>query len=301
MRTRRAFVTGSAVTAATVVAGCVEDGEGSGDGNATGRDGARANGTADEGDTEDGAVEDGDGSDGGDAARSITVESVTAPERAAIGEDFAVEIRLGNDGPRGSYPLELERRTDGQWERIVARNVTVDAGGNTTVTVPGINGTAVGTHRFRVGQDGPTAETRVVGAQRTVGDGFATRGIEVTVDEIRYRRSYTYLDEDETKRVEAPRRRQFAWVWVTAENAGETRTTLPKPNQFVLRIDGTEYGPVDVDREEDRFRSATVLPGSNRNGWIAFEVPMDLEKSDVEVAWFETGDDGEVQAFWRPE
>lgn len=293
MRTRRRFVTVASASVVTGLAGCVDDGapsdEGPTDESANDTDGEPS---------DDGATNDTDAMD----PASITATSIEAPSRADLGDPFDLEVTLRNDGQAsGSYPLEVYRRRGAEWERIHSEDVSVEADATSSVTISGVNGSVVGPLRFRVGSDGPTAETAVGGAQRTVGERFTSDGVAFSVDAIEYRREYVWQDDESERRVKAPDRQQYAWVTVTAENVAETRRDLPRPRDFSLLLQGDEYEPADIKRERDRYEGGSVLSGTQRSGWIAFQIPNQIPKDEVRIAWDHRSDEGELQAYWRPE
>lgn len=322
MRTRRVFLASASTVAAAGLAGCTGDGgdadgaadqSDGGDGPTNESDDGPTNESSDGGaaadagggmDGRDGNATDADGNaSDGSGTPAIKVTGIEVPERVGIGDDFDVTVALANGGDGdGAHPIELHRRgPTGGWQRIHTENVSVAAGENATVTVSGVNSSVVGAQRFRVGRKGPTATTAVGGALREYGESFTTDGVTITVEEPGYRRDYTWQDGDAERSETAPREQTYAWVTVNAENVGETRSSLPTAEQFALLVDGDQVDVAEVKRERERYEGGSVLPDVSREGWVAFQVPMQLAEERVRIAWDRRGDDGEVQAYWGTE
>ena len=141
------------------------------------------------------------------------------------------------------------------------------------------------------------------GEEFSFGETFvAPNDVAVTVDRVELTDSYEWSGgSGSTYTEEAPDGKQFAWVYLTAENRSGDTEFLPLDWDIYIRSGNRQYDAELVLRDEGQYEGGQVGPGIVRDGWLNYEIPADLAVSDLSVVWHESGIFDEWTATWSGE
>lgn len=233
-----------------------------------------------------------------DGLPQLSVEGVSSPETAEIGEKFIFEITVRNSGGgRGTYRGEYQ--ASAPTHREVRNSFTLDVPPNSTAAkrlslVPRAMGTATVTVPD---VEGATASTEIQPARFRFGERLTTAiGLEFEVDDPTFADQIEYVTIDgEEGTADAPEGRQFLLVRVAY--ADDTDDWGPPERwQFTVESGHDEYpaktvtfwgDPVNFEEpvEAPEYDAPGQVPG-----YALFEVPEDfgLSDFDFQIAWSPT-------------
>jgi hypothetical protein len=125
-------------------------------------------------------------------------------------------------------------------------------------------------------------------------------GIVATAGDLDLERAYTYtnfLDEEQTE----PASDGYQWAFLDFEATNDSGSSefLPLESDISLIAGNQQFDSVFISKEEGKYEGGEVQPGITRSGWIAYEVPENLDKNDFSVAWSGSTFDGEWAVRWN--
>jgi hypothetical protein len=231
------------------------------------------------------------------------------PETAEIGTEVTLEITIRNTGGQtGDFTAPLHARTpDSNWQE----------GGDWTFTdvAPGESATAeidepvifdyIQRYEFRLGQSPKTAVLQTVSAKVPWGEEYATPGgYRIRADEPTLQDSYEYEDfRGNIKDAEPDNGGQWAFVNVWVKNETGQANYSPLSNEFGLlygssQSDGQTYLTDEPINKDESFEGGELQPGVERSGWIAYEIPSEIQMNELTLAWSQDTFEGQIAANW---
>lgn len=125
--------------------------------------------------------------------------------------------------------------------------------------------------------------------------------IFATVEDFELQDSYTYTDSDGDEIIEeSSPGSQWAFIWIKAWHESQGRTHLPRQSSFTIHHEYIgdddlsyhyEYSPESISKEQEEYNGDEVLPDTERDGWIAFEIPNDVSLNNITIGWEETSNE----------
>lgn len=228
------------------------------------------------------------------------------PEEVALEEVYTPEITVRNTGDvAGTLEAPMYSRiSDTDWEQTGTWTFE-DVESGTERTEQGADGwhhNYLYEYGYSLGDFDTSVSVDTTPFRTTIGETYpAPNGVEVTVTELRLTARYQYQDYDgDTAAKEAPDGSQWALVTLQAKNRGDEAADLPSTFDVNLIAEKSQYEEVYIDKDENQYDGGEVQPGIVREGWIAYELPDDLETENVEVVWSGLPNGGEITAIWTP-
>lgn len=280
--------------AAAAIAGCTEDTEGNGNGNGNG------------GGSDPDTVEDGDEDTPTETGEpNFQINSVDAPDEVEINEEWSWSVTIGNTGDAAGtfestvYASDLEAN-----ERVEVGTISEDipAGGSTTY------GSSSGSYpymtRLRFELEGGTEifTVQVLTKQLSFTDVYESPNrILATVQRVEFQDSYTWQGGSGSQYKEQPSSgNKWAFVYVYAENDSGSTEYLPFSRDFTMRVGNSQYDEALIYKDDGKYEGGEVGPGVVREGWVCFEIPESVSRSDLTIDWFDSTYEGEYGVRWSP-
>lgn len=124
-----------------------------------------------------------------------------------------------------------------------------------------------------------------------------SNGVEVTAHEFEF-------DTQVGDFTEADDGYHFALLYLTGENTSDDPEHLPQPwLDFVVLANGNQWDAesgIGMD-DYEAFEGGEVQPGVTREGYVAFEVPEDLEQEDLDTVWHDDFLGANINVRWTHE
>jgi len=254
------------------------------------------------------------------AERTTTEETTTSepaefeivgyevPETAEIGENVTLSITVRNTGGQeGSLSVPIYARTpDSSWQEGAEWTfANVGPGETATRETDSIVFEYITRYEFRLGQSSSTAVVQSVSAKLSWGEEYTTpAGYRIRIDEPTLQDTYEYEDymgNIEDSEPENGGQWAFVNVWVKNET-GQTNFS-PLGSDFGMlygnsQSDGETILIDDPINKGEPFDGGELQPGVERNGWIAYQIPGDVDISNLTVAWSQETFDGQIGVNW---
>lgn len=295
---RRQFVSGTAILA-TGLAGC-SGSDNDSTGTTTGDEGTTTRMSETETDTAE-TQQTTEESTAGEA--TFTVTNIEAPEELAVGDSFQLSITVKNTGgTNGVWADTLYGKSgNSQWNEIGVIELEVPAGETKTWTSSEVTASYTGLYTFRLEETGREVEIRRVSAVLPYGEVYtAANGMAVTVNRVEFFDSYTWTGSSGSQYEEtAPAGKKWARVFITAENTGNEQMYTPLSSDVSLIAGNKQYDSTYLSTEEGMFKGGEISPGIVREGWLAYEIPEGLAKSDFRVQWTGENFNGSWTVSWK--
>lgn len=227
-------------------------------------------------------------------------------ETVQIGESFELTVTMENvGGQSGTFTTPLYYKTpDTDWQEAAtwtfenvppgetvtkSRKITFDYLAEVTVRLSGYEPRTI----------------RVLPPKMGLGERYTTPGqFEMTVDAVELRNAIefdTTFGESEQRRAGAGK--VWAIVDVRVKNESAKPAIPPGAETFKLLSGNRQYEPHSFVFEEPLadpgpYRATELHPGIVREGWIIYQVPAGLRRTEVTVAWSDDYRDGTVAVYW---
>jgi hypothetical protein len=238
--------------------------------------------------------------------------SYDAPETVEIGADFTMEITIRNvGGQTGTYEDQLYvRGPESDWVESGSWTFT-DVGAGETATASftePVRFDYLTRYEFRLGTFAETTAVQTVSATVTWGGEYTTpAGYRIRVEQPDVQPTYESEDYDGTiVDVEPENGGQWAFVTIWVKNEAGQANYSPLASEFGLlygskQADGETILVDDPINRDDPFDGGELQPGVERRGWIAFQVPDDLDVADLTMAWSQETYNGQIGVRWGSE
>ncbi|HIH43755.1 MAG TPA: hypothetical protein HA257_01315 [Candidatus Methanoperedenaceae archaeon] len=122
----------------------------------------------------------------------------------------------------------------------------------------------------------------------SVGSPVTIEGVNFTVE--RYELRDTFSGNHDLNIFYSAQGYKFLYVFVRAVNSADARVEIPSQYDVSIRYAGRPFRPeVNYISQElpmyefNEFEEQPVAPGHVRDGWVLFEVPADINTSNVSV------------------
>ncbi len=210
-----------------------------------------------------------------------------------VGQTFDYQVKVKNTGGAdGTWTETLSAKIgDSSWGKVDDIKMDVPAGETKTWKSDkgDIPYQTVVTYRLENAQK--EFKVQAVSASLNYGEGFkAPNGMAVTVKDVEMKSYYEYKGYDgSTKEKRASDDKQWAFVQLRSKNKGDEPVFAPMKSDISIIVDNRQFDYKIINKEDGIYEGNEISPGIVREGWIAYEVPSNLSKSDIEVAW--TGED----------
>lgn len=239
------------------------------------------------------------------APPEFAVTAVDSPDEVEIGADYRFTITVENAGGRdGTFESAVSRKAgeDAPWEEVGTLGLDVPADGTATWESGATQFGHVQEVAFRL-DDAPSRPewtVRVVPARLRFGEtAISPERAAATVTDVTFQDGYEYERySGGTVTVDAPEGRQFAFVTVRVENQADEPRAVPRAAGFSLLVGDQQYDDAHIRKEEGAYYGGEVRPGAAREGWIAYEIPAEVARGDVTIAWIERYYEGEFAVYW---
>lgn len=243
------------------------------------------------------------------------ITAVDFPDEVESGLSWSWSVTVANvDDVAGTYVdhLFLVLPSD-KTEHVVEINLELDPGETATYGDETVPRSHLATYEYRFMDADRTIDVAVVPASLAVGEPYRTpEGIVLTVEALRLQDAYTYENFAGNERTAtADDGYQWAFVDVTAANDARRYAdhvegrkysrSLPRREEITLRAGEREWTHESITEKAGGYTFDTVHDGAERDGWIAYEVPADLDASDLRVRYAARDQYGEWAASWRPD
>lgn len=228
------------------------------------------------------------------------IRSIEVPEEVEIGEEWSYTVTVANTGNAdGTYTgvLEIDSPDFNQPE---TRDISIDIPAGEEVTAESDTATIEIITEITIALENKSATVQSISARLYFGETYeAPTGINVEVEGISARGGYRYDGvSGETRSVSSSEGQQFAFVDVVVENVSGSVAVIPSSQGFAIRVGQRQYDATIIRKEEGKYQGGQVGPGVIREGWIAYDIPEELEREDLTIEWFETGLGGDHGARW---
>lgn len=266
-----------------------------------------------------GCVTGGDGeadpAPGSETNSAVEMTAVDVPAEVESGDPLSWSITVANVGDvAGTYVdhlfVALPRN---ETEHVAEITLELDPGETATYADDTVPRSYLATYEYRFMASDRTFDVAVVPASLAVGEPYRTpEGIVLTVEALRLQDAYTYENFAGNERTAtADDGYQWAFVDVTAANDARRYAdhvegrkysrSLPRREEITLRAGEREWPHESITEKAGGYTFDTVHDGEERDGWIAYEVPADLDASDLRVRYAARDQYGEWAASWRPD
>lgn len=226
------------------------------------------------------------------------------PEQVEIGEEFVMEITVRNVGGRSdTFQAPIYVKTpDSDWEEgepwsfgTIDPGEEVTAESNDPISIPYMTEL-----EFALGDFDETASLQVVSKTLNFQGSYTSPdNIKIVVLGVGFLDSYDYSIGDYNYTETASDGMKFAEVNVSATNKSGSPEWIPLKNDFAVLVGNQQFDYV-IDRRDDSniYEGGEVQAGVTRSGRILYEVPEDVEREDLQVAWSESYYEGDVAVYW---
>lgn len=244
----------------------------------------------------------------GSTAADIFLTSMNVPDEVEIGENFTVEATFENTGGQ-TGDFETTVMTRGQdSETFSSTNANIegelDAGEQKTYEA---SLTAKDVSSNVIGLAGTDAQSnlRIVPKKINLGEEYTTaNSIGITVERVQLTDYYRYEDIYGEQSIQESETGQYVFVNLKTQNQGDEPKSLPTSYDFQIIANNRQYDstyllnePLDIG---EPYEGGEVQPGIIREGYMAFEVPEDVNKQDVSIVWNELISLNEKSVYWSP-
>lgn len=235
------------------------------------------------------------------ATASFEVE-VVAPEQVEIGEEFSINLKITNTGTDdGTFRTAvLAKTSESAFEELQTIEVDVPAG--ETVTREGTSATFryMTTITYKLAATETTWSINFVSANKRFGESITTPdNVTCVAKEVDLKSTYTYTNYNGEQAEEAAGDgKQWAFLTFRAENTAGKPEFIPLESDISLLAGNSQYDTKYIRKEEGRYEGGEVQAGIVREGWLAYEIPAELSKDDLKVAYSETFVQGDFAVYW---
>lgn len=294
---RRGFLTTCATLSIGAIAGCSSGGDTSTDNTTTTRITSDVETTISETSTEktETTTEVGE--------PEFKLISFDAPKQVEIGKEFTIKAEIKNVGnAAGKFHSVISGKTvDSDWQKAGDIETEEIAPGETaTWTSKTVTFSYQMQTTFRIEQLDKQFTIRSVSRKLAFGETFTSpEGVAVTVQKLELKTYYEYEDYDgNTAEKRAGDGKQWAFVYLKAKNETGESQFVPLTTDVNLVAGNTQYDEAYINKEANKYDGGEVESGIVRKGWIAYEIPDDLSKADVRVAWSGEDINGKWSVRW---
>lgn len=226
---------------------------------------------------------------------------VEAPDEVSINEEFSLGVTVANVGDedgRFVSPITVSAFGEDMGTAGVI-HLDVQAGAEATYTNDSVFFPYIADVTYRIAALDEAVDVRASAASLTYGDPWVTPdGILLTVHGVDIQASYEY-ERNGTNEEPAPEGSQWAFVWVKARNVETKRERLPATRNINVLVNDQQFDDAFVRREADEYEDGQVDPGVVRSGWIAYELPADVDLEDFVVSYTDDDITGEWTGYWH--
>ena len=226
------------------------------------------------------------------------------PEEVEAGEEWSWSVTVENTGGAdGTFESGVFfSEPDGQREHLGDISLDVPAGESAIYESDTAAFPYVTRIEFYFDEPDESVVVSILTATLNFGEYFRNPdGIEMTVNEVDLRSSYTYEDWDGSDATEeASSGYQWAFVYFEATNDSGSSEWLPWEGDVNILVNGSQYDNEYIHKEEGRYEGGSeVADGVTREGWLAYEVPDDLSVSDLDIHHSDRDFFGDWEVIWR--
>ncbi|QLK25751.1 hypothetical protein HYG81_16980 [Natrinema zhouii] len=288
---RRTVLLGSSTALSALLAGCSSD---------ENSDSSNGNGDGDEGGDGDGNQNNPSNESTGEAA--FELESLDMPDEVEVEQEWSWSVEIANIGDGdGTFETTVYAKVaDTDFGEVGTIELDIPAGETKTYESDAghINYLTTRTYRFEALDT--EHEIQAVSRSLSWGESYENpQGVVTTAHSIELRDVYSYEGWDGTTTEEASSGMQWAFLEFEATNESGSKEWVPFEGDMNLLAGNSQYDYVYISKEQGAYKGGGVQAGITRSGWIAYEIPEDLNGDDLVVAYSGDNFDGEWSVRWR--
>ncbi|WP_137284013.1 COG1361 family protein [Halorussus salinisoli] len=229
--------------------------------------------------------------------------SSDVPEKVELGEEFAISAEIKNVGSApGEFDSAISAKTaSSDWQQAGdAETEEIEPGETATWTSETVTFEYLMRVTYRIEKLEQEFTIQAVSRKLSLGESFTTpEGVVVSVQRFDLKSYYEYEGYDgSTEQKRAGDGKRWAFVYLKAENTAGQSNFIPLETDVNLIARNSQYDQKYVNKEENRYEGGEVEAGIVRKGWLAYEIPNDLSKTDLTVAWSDRDGTGEWSVRW---
>ncbi|MGZ0747202.1 hypothetical protein [Haloparvum sp. AD34] len=258
----------------------------------------------------------------------LTLESVTAPEKTALGRDYEITATVANEGDgTGTLRSVLQWDDEGTWAQLTAATSETDLeterstngvitsriepGASTEITISSFS-TFNGHYTYRLQPFGDEWRVNFEEAVLSMGDRLKSQGnANVVVADLRTEDTITVYDDWQGEETEAEPDdgNQFVAVQFQFAKRDESRdyVSTPDTNDFDILADGNDVGDSTYIGDEIRESWYEPIAGEldeqpELTGWDIYEAPAEYATGELAVRFEESpgfGSSVKTAATWN--
>lgn len=230
------------------------------------------------------------------------LESLDMPDEVEVGQGWSWSVEIANIGDgNGTFETTVYAKVaDTDFGEVGTIELDIPAGETKTYEsdTEYINYLTTGTYRFEALDT--EHEIQTVSRSLSWGESYENpQGVVTTAHSIELRNIYSYEGWDGTTTEEASSGMQWAFLEFEATNESGSKEWVPFEDDVNLLAGNSQYDYVYISKEQGAYEGGGVQAGITRSGWIAYEIPEDLNGDDLVVAYSGDNFDGEWSVRWR--
>ena len=237
-------------------------------------------------------------------ADQLRLLSVEAPPRVQLGEPARYRFTVENaaEAPRTVEPtVDARWRSSGWTGQDSWGPVEVPAGGRHTFESSTFTNEYLETVELRISGFDAVFPVEFVEKQLPLSEGCRDPlDREVAVEDITFKSSYTYTEDDTYRVVELDGDLQFVFVDVVVVNRTDGSLRAPPRGSFTLMESDETHHSIPMEGDAG-YEARELSWGSRASGRVAFKTPGSLSRDDLRIRWRESFDGGDVGVIWTPD
>lgn len=245
----------------------------------------------------------------GSGEPSISVLSVSAPEKVALGDQVTFDVTVSNSGnAEGDFysSVRASRKKFGYEEpEATGKELSDSIGAEEESTLSWeFQASTVGTFNFSLSSHQGFSIVRIGPRNLSIGETYNnSRGISMTVENVEFRESYQIRNDSgspEEKNIEAGK---IAFVNYRTENIGSSAELPTSGHNIYLWTSGSRYEDTTHVEEAVNYRGHEVnrlQPGETSTGYLSYRIPSGAEKSNLKITWNEEIGRAQKKVNWKP-
>lgn len=243
-----------------------------------------------------------------EAKANLSLVSFTAPDEVQLDTNFTFEAKVKNTGGKsGKFNATLVgRESDSESFSSLGFNMAGEVPANEEITFEkSLSANGISTMEVKLLGSEKSETIRIVPKKLSTGEEYVTANdIGITVQSVELKESYIYEGYMGERQVNEPDSGKYAFVNIKSQNQGELSQSLPFDMDFQLIADNRQYESTYLVYEPinqgQAYEGGEVQPSIIRDGYIAFNVPSDVQKEDISVVWNEIISMSEKSVYWSP-
>lgn len=251
----------------------------------------------------------GDGDEDAEEGPAFEVVEYDFPDEVESGRPWSWSITVENVGnAAGTYDTAVfVARPVQTTDHVAEIRLDIPPGETETYEAEAVPWADLGEHEYEFLGEAETVDISVVGATLAIGDSYRnSRGFVMTVDALHLVADPDERDVAGAEHVGPPDEgNQWAIVEIDvlhdANRYPDRDDGRPVPRREAITVtSGDDQWDHDSRIREGAYRAYDLDQGDRREGWIAYEIPDDLERGELAVRYDGADPDTERVAVWYP-